>query len=834
MDVAARLRAVAARSRSQHARAGHGARRCVRARRARADDRLRRCRPGGAAPRRARVDGARRSHLRRASAAPAHARRGAARRRHRAARARRGSRRGRRGRAEARLRGARARDQQAPRPARGLHPRRRRLRLGSGRALAQQVVRRRRLAPRRPSSLPCTWAAIRSTSPTRAPRARTPRRPRAASIRRRASRRSRPSISWPRRSSPARSTAACCRSRTRSPGSCPTRSRSSRRAPSRSSPRSPCTSRTASSDPSGATLETVRVVHSHPMALAQCRSALNGRYERVAASTTSEAARTVAALGDVTVAAIASPLAAQRTASRSSPRRSPTTPRTSRASSSLARFTRLDHDAHTDWHTALRLITKHEPGALHSAIEPLRYHDVQMTSLHSRPIMGEPWRYQFYIDVVGHRSAARVLRALRGRVRAQRRAARARLVSREPRSAVSAVAAAAPRRLGSPRSGRALVRPPERRPRAGHGARAAAVPGRRPRLQLCAAGALLLFSSIGSSFLQPLLGAFADRIRAGWMMPVGTLAGRHRRRALGPVRVVRRDRRACSSISSIGVAMYHPEAVRFASYVSVAGGRQGTGMSMFAVGGLSGWALGPILTTPVVGRRRPARHGRSWPSCRSPPRSLVAVNLRYLEGFRPTRRVASRRARRASARATGAGFTRRRDRGHAAHRSALRASRRSCRSTSGARWTRARARATRRSRRCWPPARSARCSAAGSPTCTASAASSSTRSSPPRRSALLIPVVPLLALIPVIALFGLDQRDELLSDRRDRPARAAAQRRLRLGRDARPQHRPRLAGQPAARRARRQHVAAHRARRRRRPGGARCARLARAAAQEPA
>ena len=59
------------------------------------------------------------------------------------------------------------------------------------------------------------------------------------------------------------------------------------------------------------------------------------------------------------------------------------------------------------------MITKHEPGALHTAIEPLRYHDVQMTSLHSRPIMGEPWRYQFYIDVVGHRSAARVLRALK-------------------------------------------------------------------------------------------------------------------------------------------------------------------------------------------------------------------------------------------------------------------------------------------------------------------------------------------------------------------------------------------------------------------------------------
>jgi prephenate dehydratase len=165
--------------------------------------------------------------------------------------------------------------------------------------------------------------------------------------------------------------------------------------------------------PAGATLETVRVVHSHPMALAQCRNALNGRYELVAASTTSEAARTVAALDDIAVAAIASPLAARSHGLTILADEISDHPENITRFVALAPFTRLDHDAHTDWHTALRLITKHEPGALHSAIEPLRYHDVQMTSLHSRPIMGEPWRYQFYIDVVGHRSTARVLRALR-------------------------------------------------------------------------------------------------------------------------------------------------------------------------------------------------------------------------------------------------------------------------------------------------------------------------------------------------------------------------------------------------------------------------------------
>ena len=60
---------------------------------------------------------------------------------------------------------------------------------------------------------------------------------------------------------------ASFRSRTRSRASCPTRSRFSRRGRSRSSLRSRCTSRTLLG-PQGATLETVRVVHSHPMALA--------------------------------------------------------------------------------------------------------------------------------------------------------------------------------------------------------------------------------------------------------------------------------------------------------------------------------------------------------------------------------------------------------------------------------------------------------------------------------------------------------------------------------------------------------------------------------------
>ena len=64
------------------------------------------------------------------------------------------------------------------------------------------------------------------------------------------------------------------------------------------------------------------------------------------------------------------------------------------------------------WKTALRVVTGHQPGALHEAIEPLRYHSVNMLSLRSRPIPGEPWRYQFLIDIEGHRDNPQVARAL--------------------------------------------------------------------------------------------------------------------------------------------------------------------------------------------------------------------------------------------------------------------------------------------------------------------------------------------------------------------------------------------------------------------------------------
>jgi FSR family fosmidomycin resistance protein-like MFS transporter len=157
-----------------------------------------------------------------------------------------------------------------------------------------------------------------------------------------------------------------------------------------------------------------------------------------------------------------------------------------------------------------------------------------------------------------------------------------------------------------------------------------------------AAGSLLLFSSLGSSLLQPLLGAVADRVRASWLMPAGTALA-----AVGIGLVALTDSYLATGgallVASVGVAMYHPEAVRFAGYVSRASGRRGVGMSMFAVGGISGWALAPAIVTPAIlifGLPGVAAVA-IIPAVAS---LLLLTQLSYVEQYRPARLSAEARA----------------------------------------------------------------------------------------------------------------------------------------------------------------------------------------------
>ena len=162
----------------------------------------------------------------------------------------------------------------------------------------------------------------------------------------------------------------------------------------------------------GATLDGIETIHSHPVALQQCRRFLNGRYDRIATSTTSDAVMAVAEAGDPKHAAIASPGAAERYGLEILLEEISDHPENFTRFVAVSRGPLRPFVPGLPWRTALRVVTNHRPGALHEAIEPLRYHGVNMVSLHSRPIPGEPWRYQFSLDIDGHRDEETVQRAL--------------------------------------------------------------------------------------------------------------------------------------------------------------------------------------------------------------------------------------------------------------------------------------------------------------------------------------------------------------------------------------------------------------------------------------
>jgi FSR family fosmidomycin resistance protein-like MFS transporter len=119
----------------------------------------------------------------------------------------------------------------------------------------------------------------------------------------------------------------------------------------------------------------------------------------------------------------------------------------------------------------------------------------------------------------------------------------------------------------------------------------------RDHLSYAAASALILAATISSSVVQPVFGHLSDRISLPWLMPLGpalgglgvAFAGWAPTYALTFAAIV---------LSGLGVAAFHPEGSRFANYVS--GDRRASGMSLFSVGGNVGFALGPVVVTPLV------------------------------------------------------------------------------------------------------------------------------------------------------------------------------------------------------------------------------------------
>jgi len=152
----------------------------------------------------------------------------------------------------------------------------------------------------------------------------------------------------------------------------------------------------------GATLENIRSVASHPMALAQCERFFSSHsgLKRVPAEDTAGSVREVLSRGDKSCAAIAGRRAALHYHG---------VILAENLQDNAENFTRFvlllpEKDA-TSWvspearKTSLAMRLAHRPGALLASLEPFAKHGVNLLKIESRPIHGRPWEYQFFIDV---------------------------------------------------------------------------------------------------------------------------------------------------------------------------------------------------------------------------------------------------------------------------------------------------------------------------------------------------------------------------------------------------------------------------------------------------
>ncbi len=161
----------------------------------------------------------------------------------------------------------------------------------------------------------------------------------------------------------------------------------------------------------GVEFEDIEQIFSHPQAAAQCDAFLraNQEWQVVNMYDTAGSAAHLKEKGYVRAAAIASVEAAEDMGLAVLKEGIETHPR------NFTRFVILtpegEPDAEAD-KVSIVFDTKHEPGALHAALECFSRNQVNMMKLESRPIPGKPWEYMFYVDLSMPDEPERLDRAL--------------------------------------------------------------------------------------------------------------------------------------------------------------------------------------------------------------------------------------------------------------------------------------------------------------------------------------------------------------------------------------------------------------------------------------
>jgi len=162
----------------------------------------------------------------------------------------------------------------------------------------------------------------------------------------------------------------------------------------------------------GVPMAAIRVVYSHPQALAQCQSWLNQNLPRAVRRETHSTADAVwyvrndknkenrAAIGLRSLAKKHNLEAASIPLDREN--------KTRFLVIGLGEPKRGRRNK-----TSILCTLKDKPGALHDALMPFKRQNINLTKIESRPSKRKAWEYLFFIDFAGHESEPRVKRALK-------------------------------------------------------------------------------------------------------------------------------------------------------------------------------------------------------------------------------------------------------------------------------------------------------------------------------------------------------------------------------------------------------------------------------------
>jgi prephenate dehydratase len=166
--------------------------------------------------------------------------------------------------------------------------------------------------------------------------------------------------------------------------------------------------------PPGTVLADVKRVYSHPVALGQCRRYLSDHPEMqpVAAYDTAGAVKLIMESREPGAAAIASAEAAEVYQANVLATEIEDDRQNYTRFLLLAKSAKAGEPPPNADKTSIVFALENRTGSLYRAMAVFALRDIDLTKIESRPLVGRPWEYSFYLDFIGHATDIRVRNAL--------------------------------------------------------------------------------------------------------------------------------------------------------------------------------------------------------------------------------------------------------------------------------------------------------------------------------------------------------------------------------------------------------------------------------------